>query len=149
MSIGDICNRDVVYVNRDVTVHAAARLMRHYHVGSLVVVDERDGKRVPAGMVTDRDLVIEIYAMDLDPKVLTVGDIMFPALVTAPESLGVPAALALMRAKGVRRMPLTDSDNQLSGIVTIDDVLVVLAEALTDISRTVAREPARDTPQRQ
>ena len=38
MNVGDICNREVVFVNRDVTVHAACRLMRHYHVGSLVVV---------------------------------------------------------------------------------------------------------------
>jgi len=89
MSIADICNREVVFVNRDVTVQAAAKLMRHYHVGSLVVVDEVNGKRVPVGILTDRDIVVEIDAMDLDAKVITAGDIMSQELVIVPESQGV------------------------------------------------------------
>lgn len=145
MSIGAICNREVVYVNRDVTVHAAAKLMRHYHVGSLVVVDEVDGgKRVPVGILTDRDIVVEVDAMDLDAKVITAGDIMSQELVIAPDSQGVLETIELMRIKGVRRMPIVDSENRLIGIVTIDDLLEVLAEELNDIAHIVAREQSHE-----
>lgn len=147
MSIGDICNREVVFVNRDVTVHAACRLMRHYHVGSLVVVDEVsgvDGKRVPVGILTDRDIVVEVDAMDLDAKVMTAGDIMSPDLVTAPESLGISAAIELMRTRGIRRLPIVDDENRLVGIVAIDDLLAVLAEEFSAIARVVSRESMRE-----
>jgi CBS domain-containing protein len=144
MTIGAICNREVVYINRDVTAHAACKLMRHYHVGSLVVVDEVDGKRVPVGILTDRDVVVEINAMDLDPKVITAGDVMSPELAVVPENRGVLETIEIMRAKGVRRMPIVDADNRLIGIVTIDDLLEVLAEELTDIARIVSREQSHE-----
>ncbi len=144
MAIGEICNREVVYVNRDVTVHAACKLMRHYHVGSLVVVDEADGKRVPVGILTDRDIVVEIDAMDLDSKVITAGDIMSPELATVPEGHGVLETIEVMRFKGVRRMPIVDAEGRLIGIVTIDDLLEVLAEELTDIARIVSREQSHE-----
>ena len=140
MKIGDVCNREVVFVNREVTVQAACKLMRHYHVGSLVVVDEVNGKRVPLGIITDRDIVVEINAMDLDGKVITAGDIMSPELVTAQESLGPQEAIELMRFKGVRRLPIVDEEGRLVGIVTIDDLLAVLADALFGISQVVSRE---------
>lgn len=150
MNIGDICNREVVFVNRDVTVHAACRLLRHYHVGSLVVVDAANDdstprtQHVPVGMLTDRDIVIEVDAMELDPRVITAGDIMSADLVVAPESLGLAEAVDLMRFKGVRRLPVVNTENRLAGIVTIDDVLVVLAEALSNIAHVVSREPKHE-----
>lgn len=143
-TIGEICNREVVYVNRDVTVHAACKLMRHYHVGSLVVVDEGEGRRTPVGIVTDRDVVVEVDAMDLDPKVITAGDIMSPDLLTVAETESVLKTIEVMRFKGVRRVPVVDGDNRLMGIVTIDDLLEVLAEELTNIAHIVAREQTHE-----
>jgi len=140
MPIGEICNREVIYVNRDVTVHAACKLMRHYHVGSLVVVDEVDGRRVPVGIMTDRDVVVEVDALELDPKVITAGDIMSPELITVPENHGVSETIEVMRCKGVRRVPIVDADNRLIGIITIDDLLEVLAGELSDIAQIVATE---------
>ncbi|WP_339941208.1 CBS domain-containing protein, partial [Undibacterium luofuense] len=119
MTIGKICNREVVYISPDVTVQAACKLMRHYHVGSLVVVEEKNGNRVPVGMLTDRDVVVELLAMDLDAKVITAGDIMSLDLVTVSENHGVYETIELMRLKGVRRMPIVDSENRLTGIVAI------------------------------
>jgi len=139
MAIGEICNREVVYVERDTTVHAACKLMRHYHVGSLVVVDEVGGGRVPAGMLTDRDIVVEVDAMDLDPKVITAADVMSQELITVQENLGVLETIEVMRLKGVRRVPVVGSDQCLIGIVTIDDLLEVLAEELTGIVHIVSR----------
>jgi len=144
MGIGEVCNRDVVFVNREVTVHAACRLMRHYHVGSLVVVDEGEGKRVPVGVVTDRDIVVEVLAMDLDIRVITVGDIMSSELTVAPESMGVAKAIELMRFRGIRRLPIVDEESRLVGIVSVDDLVDMLADELSGIAHIVSREHVRE-----
>jgi CBS domain-containing protein len=81
MPIGEFCNREVVYATRETSIPVAAQLMRHYHVGDLVVVDEVDDKRVPIGIVTDRDIVIEIISQSLDLNEFNVGDIMSPQLL--------------------------------------------------------------------
>ena len=144
MSIGELCNREVTYTARDTTVEAAAKLMRHYHVGTLVVVDDIDGKRLPVGIVTDRDIVVEVDAVSLDPKTITVGDIMNQELITVPDSFGVLETMEVMRVKGVRRLPVVGKEGQLVGIVSVDDLLEVLAEELTSLTRVIAREHAQE-----
>ena len=144
MSIGELCNRDVAFAMRETTIAAAARLMRHYHVGSLVVVDEKAGRRVPVGIITDRDIVVEVVATGLDGGTITVGDIMVHEIVTAPESMGVMETIQLMRVKGVRRLPVVDAGGGLAGIVTVDDLLDVLAEELSELARIVVREQVRE-----
>lgn len=148
MTIGNICNREVVFATRDTTVQAASKLLRDHHVGTVVIVDEFPGKRLPVGIVTDRDIVVEVTALDLDPKVITVGDIMTPELITAPESQGILETMEVMRFKGVRRLPIVDREGMLVGIVSIDDMLEVLAEELTDLTRIVSKEQAREVQSR-
>lgn len=144
-TIGEICSREVVYGTRETTVVAAAQLMRRHHVGSLVIVEQLNGgKRLPIGIVTDRDIVVEVTALDLDPRTITVGDIMGDALVTAREGEGLLETMEIMRYKGVRRLPIVGEDGQLIGIVTIDDLLEVLAEQLTELARIVSREQAHE-----
>jgi CBS domain-containing protein len=149
MSIGEICTRETVFTTRDTTVATAARLMRHHHVGTLVVVEQMNGgRRVPVGIVTDRDVVVEVMATGLDPNAITVGDIMGQELVTARESEGVLETMQIMRYKGVRRLPIVDKDGQLVGIVSIDDLLEVLAEEFSELAKIMAREQARETSSR-
>jgi CBS domain-containing protein len=113
MTIGEICTRVTVFTTRETTVAEAAKLMRQHHVGSLVVVDEvKGGKRVPVGIVTDRDAVVEVMATGLDPKTITVGDIMAQELVTARESEGVLETMQIMRYKGVRRLPIVGKSGE-------------------------------------
>lgn len=82
MPISENCNREVIIVQRDDTALDAAKLMRQHRVGDVLVVEDRNGKRIPVGIVTDRDLVFEIMASELDANAITVGDIMLPALAT-------------------------------------------------------------------
>lgn len=89
MPIGEFCNREVVFAMRKTTIPEAAQLMRQHHVGDLVVVDVVDGRRMPVGIVTDRDIVVEIIAKSLDFNDFSVGDIMSPQLVSVQESEGV------------------------------------------------------------
>ena len=139
-TINDICKRQVIVTSRDTTIHVAAKMMRQFHVGTLVVVDEALGKRIPAGILTDRDIVIGINALDLDSKAITVGDIMSSELVTVRTEEGLLEAAEIMRYKGVRRLPVVDSDGVLAGIISIDDLLESLTEQMCEIARVLGRE---------
>ncbi|HSQ05409.1 MAG TPA: CBS domain-containing protein [Burkholderiales bacterium] len=148
-TIGEICNREVIVAPPDTTVSAGAKLMRHHHVGSIVIVDTTaTGPRRPIGLVTDRDIVVEVTAMDLDPNVLTLGDIMVRELITAREHDGVLETMEVMRYRGVRRIPVVTGTQQLVGIVTIDDLLEVLSEELAALTKIVAREQVREAAAR-
>src|SRR5512133_2345508 len=135
MPIGELCNREVVFATRATTVIEAAQLMRRYHVGDLVVVDEIDGKRVPVGIVTDRDIVTEIVAKVFPPESCTVENIMCAQLVSVAESEGVIATIRLMRTHGIRRIPVVDGEGRLVGIVSADDMLDLLAEELAELAK--------------
>lgn len=148
MPIGEICNRDVVTVQRNDTVLQAAKLMRQHHVGDLLAVEERDGRRIPVGIVTDRDLVVEIVAPELDSTVITVGDIMVTKLVTVKESSGVFEAIQCMRKKGIRRLPVVDDNGSLVGIVTLDGLLALMANELSALGPLVKREEKNESIRR-
>lgn len=144
MPIGEICNRDVVFVTRSSSILEAAQLMRQYHVGDLVVAEERSDMRVPVGLVTDRDLVVEVLAENVDLSTVNVGDIMGAELVTARESDGIYETIQRMRAKGVRRIPVVNSRGGLEGIVAVDDLLSLLADEIMGLANLVVREQTRE-----
>ncbi len=148
MTIGTVCNREVVTVQRDATVLHAAKLMRQYHVGDVVVIENHKNKAVPVGIVTDRDIVVELVATELDCKVITVGDIVMDKLITIKENTGVLEAIQLMASKGVRRLPVVGSEGSLIGIVTLDDMLLLLARELGALSKLVAREQKNEIAKR-
>ena len=144
MAIGEICNREIVVVTRETSVAEAAQLMRQHHVGDVVVVMEEGGRRTPVGILTDRDVVVEVVAVRLDPAALTVGEIMAPELATVGEDTGVFEAIRYMRDKGVRRMPVVGEGGDLIGILALDDLLDLLAEELGALARLVAREQNKE-----
>ncbi|MBA2659931.1 MAG: CBS domain-containing protein [Nitrosospira sp.] len=149
MPVGEICNRDVIILQRDNTILEAAKLMRQHHVGDVVVVEERGGVRVPVGIVTDRDLVVEIMATELDQTVITVGDIMVQELATAKDSTGVFETIQYMRSKAVRRLPIVDENGALVGILALDDLLELLSEELLAIAKLVRHQREKETNRRQ
>jgi CBS domain-containing protein len=145
MNAGELCNREVVVAYRDTPLVEAARLMREHHVGSLVVVVDRLSERVPVGILTDRDIVVAVVAKALDARALAVGDVMAPDLLTVREKDGIQDALRLMREKGVRRVPVLTHSGALAGILTIDDLLELMAEEIGDFARTISRERVRES----
>lgn len=144
MAIGEICSREVLFARRDTTVKAAATLMREAHIGSLIVVDEPNGKRIPSGILTDRDIVVAVVALGLNPDVIQVGDVMSQELLAVREDAGVAETVELMRLKGVRRLPVTDAAGALVGIVAADDILDLLAEEMSALAKMVSREHKRE-----
>lgn len=139
MSVGEICNREVVIVEQGADAREAARLMREFHVGDLVVVENGE-ENVPLGIVTDRDLVIEVLAREVDPSAVTVLDLVSAELVTAREEEELLDSLERMRSKGIRRLPVVNARGGLEGILTMDDVLELLSEELSDVVTLIVRQ---------
>jgi len=144
MHIGEICTRSVVTCGRDTSVLELAQLMRDHHVGAVIVVDEHEGKLTPVGVVTDRDLVVEVMAKGVNPDLLRAGDLIANDLVTVFESELVYDAICHMRSKCIRRLPVVDANNHLLGILTADDVTEFLAEELTEVARIVPHQIKRE-----
>ena len=140
MPVGELCIRQVVVAPRNASVLDAAKLMRQHHVGDIVVTDEIAGRRVPVGIVTDRDIVLEVLAQELDATSLSAGDIMSSDLITVRENEGVFQTIQLMRAKGARRAPVVNSEGALVGIVSVYDLVELLAEELSQLAKLIARE---------
>ena len=149
MSIGKICNRETVVARAEDTIVEVSKLMRLHHVGDVVVIEPDEGANVPIGILTDRDLVMEILAQDLSPDAVTVGDIMSEEIVTAREEDGIWDTLQRMRIKGVRRVPVVDARGGLVGILALDDLLELLAGELADLSKIVRREEGRERTSRE
>ena len=145
MNAGEICNREVVVAYRQMSLTQAAKLMRDHQVGSLVVVVDRLSERVPVGMLTDRDLTVAVIAKELDPRTLTVGEVMGTELFTVREQDSISEALRLMRERGVRRVPVLTRSGALAGLVTVDDLLDNVAEQLSDVVHAIERERVRET----
>ena len=139
MPISELCNREVIIIQKEECVLEAAKLMRQHHVGNVIIVEEQNDLKKPIGIVTDRDLVVEIMATELDPTVMTVGDITVPKLVTVQENTGVFDVIQYMRRKAIRRAPVVDDRGGLIGIITLDDLLHVLSEELSELA-TLARD---------
>ena len=140
MPVGELCIRHTVVVPRGTTVQEAAKLMRKHHVGDVIVTDHSTGNRKPVGIITDRDIVIEVIAQGLHPSQVSVDDIMDADLLMVREQEGVFETIGKMRAKAVRRVPVIDAEGALAGIVCVDDLIELLAEELGDLAKVISRE---------
>jgi CBS domain-containing protein len=114
--------------------------MRQNHVGDVLVVEKKQDVTIPLGIVTDRDVVVEIVAPGLDPKVITVGDIMLPHLSSIEEDAEVFHAIKLMTSKGIRRLPVVDNNGSLIGILTLDDLLLMMAKEFFSVAMLLSNE---------
>lgn len=144
MNAGEACNREVVVIGPDETVREAVRLMREHHVGDVVVTETTAGGRVPVGILTDRDVVIEVLAEDVAAGSVNVGDVMTTDPVVVDEGESLFDAVRRMREKGVRRVPVVDRQGHLVGILTVDDVVGLLAELFDDLAWMISREQERE-----
>lgn len=144
MNVGDVCTRRVIIVEANETVHEAARLMRQHHVGDVVVVERQGSKNMPVGILTDRDIVVELLAEDINLNSVSIGDAMSFELLTAKESDPLSETLKRLSRKCVRRVPVVADDGSLAGILSADDLLEVFAEMLHDLTNLVCREQSRE-----
>ncbi len=144
----DFATSMVAVVEPETPTVLVAQLMRKHHIGALVVVDA-DEKTHAIGIVTDRDLVLELMAEGLDPAIFTAGDIMSIDLVTATPEMDALEAVQLMKTHRLRRLVINDDEGRLVGIVTMEDVLELLASELANLAGGLAGARDREISERE
>ena len=144
MSVGAVCNREVVITDRESSILEVTKLMRRHHVGDVVITEDRDGERVPVGIVTDRDIVVELLAEEVDLNAVDIGDVMSFELLIAREDDDILETIKRMQGKGVRRMPVVNQRGGLVGLLAMDDLVELIAEQLSDLVKLINTEQSRE-----
>jgi CBS domain-containing protein len=132
MSLQRFTRKQVATIATDASARQAAELMRERHVGAIIVTE---GGR-PVGMVTDRDLALRVVAANRDPNV-PVAEVVSRKLLTLAVADTIDQALFTMRREGVRRVPIVDREGSIVGMVTLDDLLVLLAGELSSTASAI------------
>lgn len=149
MNLAQLCQRDIVSVSTQASVRQAAELMRIHHVGALALTDPGDGSRV-VGIVTDRDMVVNLLAQGLTPDERPVGTLGSVKLIGVAGTASVHDAALAMQQHGVRRLFLLQPDGALMGLVSMDDLLLNMAEQLSALAQGLRhglqREDERSHP---
>ena len=142
MTIGRICSRIVHVAQPGERVIDVARRMRHANVGTVVVVDPQ---RRPVGILTDRDLVVRVMAEGREPATTELTAVMTKELRVVAVDTSLEDTLRQMREVGVRRLPVVDGRGELLGIVSIDDIVELLAGEIGNVGRILAQASAATT----
>jgi CBS domain-containing protein len=138
--IGQICSKPPVTASPDTTVREAAHRMWSRKVGAVVIVNRR-GK--PIGVLTDRDIAVKVVAQGADPAVVRVGTLISRKPTVIREEAGILDATKLLSRRGVRRLPVVSRTGQLVGIISLDDLLMLIGSELSHIASTLASELGR------
>jgi CBS domain-containing protein len=100
----------------------AAAIMREEHAGVVPVIESAENRRI-VGVVTDRDLCMNVVAEGRDPNQTTVEECMTTTVVTCSSNDSVEKATELMRENQIRRVPVVNEACELQGIVSLGDVV--------------------------
>jgi CBS domain-containing protein len=135
MSIAEFSTKSVITALEGETVFNAAKNMMDRGVGSIVVVD-LDKK--PIGMVTDRDIALKAVVQGKDPKRTILKEIMTKDIIILSQDRGFFETTKIMSDMGIRRIPIVDHEGKLTGIISLDDLIMVFGEELTNIANAIA-----------
>ncbi len=133
MSLERFCREPVVTVQPKQSVRDAALAMRDRHVGAVLVVDDDR----PVGIVTDRDIVMRAIIEARDPNTTPVRDVMSGSLTVVGSDQKIDDAVIAIRTAGVRRLPIVNAAGKAIGIVTLDDLVVLMAGELNLVAGAV------------
>ncbi len=140
MTLQHVLQRDVDTALPSESTQTAAQRMSNRNVGMLVVVDD---KAHPIGILTDRDLAISVVAAGKNPHYTLVREVMTAEPSCIPEDKSSDDALEVMRARGVRRLPVVNARGLLVGVISMDDVLHTLSVDLTTIAEVLDNSSPR------
>ncbi len=118
MNLKDVMSSHVEVIRPETTLEDAAKKMKDVDAGSMPVCD---GDRL-VGMVTDRDITVRATAHGVDPKSMTVKEVMSPNVVYGFEEQDVADAARIMEDKQIRRLLVLNREKRLVGIVSLGDL---------------------------
>jgi len=134
MSLEKLTRRPVRAIRPTSTVTEAAREMVEFSVGALVITDPSDG--TPVGIITDRDLVV-LLAEGGDPGEVTIEKLVHSPVRTVSVKETLHDVTRRMHHYGVRRLPIVNEEGRLVGIVSLDDVLLLLGQEMGEVAGTI------------
>jgi CBS domain-containing protein len=143
MSLQQFCERPLITVSPAQTISEACQLLQDKNIGCLVAVENG----TLCGILTDRDIALKVTGAGKDPRQTTVREVMTANPARIPVNKNLSDLTELMHAFHVRRVPIVDGGNKPLGLVTLDDLLVLLGKEMSDVgdsvSATLFRKPAR------
>jgi CBS domain-containing protein len=140
MNVGEHCRRGVISIADTADIVTAARMMRDQHVGLLAVHRNGDDIRRVVGVLTDRDIVMQVSASGRDPRAVKVQEVMIRQPLVANEMDELRDVLQVMRLAGIRRVPVVDARGAPAGILALDDAIELITGLLCDISGSIHSE---------
>jgi len=140
MNVGSFCSRPAVAVETGTPLSDVARLMRERHVGAVVVTEGGPVRPQVAGIITDRDIVCARITRAADLSSISAAETMTPHPLVISEQDSVGAAVAHLRARGVRRAPVVAENGALIGVISTDDLLAHLAGEIAALAGIVSRQ---------
>ena len=142
MSLQRFCQRPVVMIAANQSIIDACRLLGEKNVGCLLVED--NGKL--QGILTDRDIALKVTAEKRDPQVTKVREVMSANPTTIPVNRTLHDLTTVMHTYHVRRIPIVDNEGKVLGLVTLDDLLILLGQEMSELSQGISgalfRKPA-------
>ena len=141
LKVIDMAVHDVATITADKNIQECAAQMRAEHVGSRGAIN---ADRKPIGMITDRDIAIEVVARKRNPEELTVKDVMTAPVVTATPNEGMVTALARMREFGIRRLPIVSEEGTIVGVISNSNLIEELSELLGGLVRNIHSSKTRE-----
>lgn len=139
MPVSDVARSDVMTAHPDQSAGNLATVMAEENVGSVVI--ETDDK--PVGIVTDRDLVVEVLEPRRTPGEVQASDIMTETPVTVTAETGIFETTEKMYEHSVRRIPVVDGEGSIAGIVTLDDIVILLTDEFGNLAGVIEAESPR------
>ena len=139
MNVAEVMSREVEFIAPSASVQAAAELMGEIDVGALPVGDPSSLE----GVITDRDILYRVVAGGLDPVTTKTRDVASRPVITCRDDDGLQAAMDLMAANHVRRLPVSDHTGRIVGWITLADVarrLLVESEPVQTALRQLTGE---------
>ena len=139
MNVAEVMSREVEFIAPSASVQAAAELMGEIDVGALPVGDPSSLE----GVITDRDILYRVVAGGLDPVTTKIRDVASRPVITCRDDDGLQAAMDLMAANHVRRLPVSDHTGRIVGWITLADVarrLLVESEPVQTALRQLTGE---------
>lgn len=147
MNISSLCSREVVGIHAGASLQEAAALMGEEHIGSLVVVTQDEPPKV-VGILTDRDLALDVIGKGGAGKELCVGDIAKAPPMAVSSAASLQEAVAAMEQGGVRRLLVVDEDGGVMGLVAAEDLMAAISEELAGLVRALRKGIERERSER-
>lgn len=143
-TVRDFYEKDVVCLTPEDSIYDAAKLMLSHHVGDIVITAERDGRVVPVGIITDRDIVVGAVAKGADLTQMKISEILKTGIVTATEEHALSELVQMMVTEGISRLPIVNDYGALKGILSSKRLFQYFAQGLCELTELSQQQKKRE-----